>query len=127
VHGYSELKLFDVKSERISNVYYKVYLEYRNITICLDIEEIESYVSFLILHNYLNAITFYYALSDYSNIIGNKISVFDTKIDEQIFKEGIRKCIKNRKKIFSSDKIGDQIVDYVYTFLNEFIKKLYIN
>lgn len=120
---YSELKNYSIRKERVTNIYYRVYLKSESVLIRLDIEEDESYVSFLVSHNTPNGTIVYYGLSDYSSFEGEKRSIFESNIEEQEFIQGIKKHIKNCKRMFSPDKNGDGIVIYIYTFLNEFVKK----
>ncbi len=122
--NYSELKNYSIRKEKVTNIYYRVFLESKSVSIRLDIEENESYVSFLVSHITPNRTLVYYGLSDYATFEGEKRSIFQSDTEEQIFKQGIIKHIKNYKKMFSSDKNGDGIVTYIYTFLNEFVKNL---
>lgn len=101
-----------------------IYLEFPTVTICLDVEEHESYVSFLISHGTPHGTLRYYGLADYSHVEGKKRSAFQSVAEEQRFVEVLKKRIRDHRKLFSPDERGDQIVSHICSFLNEFVKRL---
>jgi hypothetical protein len=126
VCNYSELKKYNVEKEKVTNVYYRIYLKTDNIIIQLDIEEMESYVSFLITHKTEGTNKYYYALADYSEIIGNKFSAFVTKIEDDIFIQNVKKAIKNVKRYFRRIRTGT-ILFVVYILILTILLKNIIN
>jgi hypothetical protein len=121
--NYSELKNYRIRKEKVTNIYYRIYLESKGVLVRLDIEESESYLSFLVSNNTPKETIVYYGLSDYSDFPGKKRSIFESQTEKEAFVQGMRKHVKKYRGLFSSDKNGDGIVNHVYTFLNEFVKK----
>ena len=127
VNQFGTLKLCSVNIEKVTNTYYRVYLQLNNILVRLDVEENDFYISFLIIHKKEDAPVVYYALSDYSDcsdIIGIKQPIFTEDSEESALIKRVKKCISNHKKSFTKDKHGDELVFCILSFINEFIAKL---
>ena len=124
IPNYENLKKFQVSTERVTNVCSRVKLKSSDVEIGIDVEEQESYLSFII-RQIINGKTYIYsALSDYSNVSGEKRPLFASAKDEKYFNDSVVQAIKNHRKLFTKDKNGDGIVTCVLSFLNEFMKTL---
>lgn len=121
---FSELRAYRVRKEQVTYVYFRVYLESPSIVIRLDIEEMESYVSFLVSHQTPDGTMYYTALDGYPSVGAESRRVFETEEEERAFVEDFKRSVRNHRKLFTRDKHGDQIVTCIYTFLNGFVKKI---
>ena len=124
---YPELGEYILRVKKVTNIYSQIYLEKGPITICLDIEEMESYVSFYVSHKSSSGIIYYCGLSNYSNIVGEKRNIFDFSnipMGEIAFKQEIIKCIKGQKKLLNTEKYQDRFVSLIYHFIVGFLEQL---
>jgi len=127
IDKYNVLKLYDINIEKVTNIYYRIFLQSNNIIIRLDIEEQEFYIHFMIKHNIGNDTFVYHALSDSSDcydVEGIKQPIFANASEEAMFIKCVRKSILNHKKPFSKDKNGNELVNCILSFINDFVSNL---
>ncbi len=120
--NYKEFENYKIRKEEVTNIYSRVYFENEVNTIRFDIEETEIYISFLISHKAPGGVINYYGLSDYSDCTGEKKSVFETIEEKDGFYTLIKNCFK--RHIFSIDKKQNGLIEIIYSFLDNFLKKL---
>ena len=124
IQDYENLKSFQVSFEKVTNIYSRIKLKSSSIEIYIDVEEQESYLSFILSHVKNGKKYLYYALSDYSGVSGDRLPLFDSSKEEKKFNERVARAVKKRRKMFAKDKNGDEIVKCILSFLNVFIQKL---
>ena len=124
IKNYNTLKKFNVSTEKITNVCFRVILKLMSTEIWIDTEETETYVSFLIQQKKDGKTNIYSALADYSYVKGDRLPIFSSKKEEEKFNARVIQAQKNGRKVFLKDKNGDGIVICILSFLDEFVNKL---
>ena len=124
IKDYENLTQFQISTEKVTNVCYRVKLLSSNVEVCIDVEEQDSYLSFIISQMKNGKTYIYQALSDYSNVSGEQIPLFTSSRDERKFYDRVNRAIKNHRKLLSKDKNGDEVVTCILSFINEFVVSL---
>lgn len=124
IPDYDAFTSFHISTEQTTNTCSRISLKSHGIEILIDIEEQASYASFFIRSKRNGHITNYYTLSDYSCYDGVRQTLFETEKEEKEFVSSVIQATKNRRKLFSKDKDGDQIVACILSFISNFVLKL---
>jgi hypothetical protein len=131
IQDYDNLKGFDVSTEKITNVYFRIILKLLSIEIWIDVEEQEAYASFIIHQKSKGKEIIYYALSDYalfdhssSNNHEERLQIFASEKEEEEFVNRLIQAKKSYRKLFSRDKNGDGIVICILALLDKFVNSL---